>query len=214
MRSENASPLLARRSKGKRSWIMRGLQERLPHVKCERISLHSDLPESHTSLTYGIFQIFESKPGNRLPWFQTFRSISQCFLVNTRTESQNILRSFFPQILIYLLFMSNLAEHISVSCTQWRWHDPCRPPQTLRSGRKTQTQRKLTCAVGSFRFDSVLPTEGGIFVPVQRSESNSSSKKGEPRLLSRAGTPDRLSMLLHTQSYKAHYTLQKSYITK
>jgi hypothetical protein len=75
---------------------MRDLQERLLRTKCDRSSLQSDLPESHTSLTYRIFQIFESKPGNRLSWFQIFRSIYQCFLVNTRTESQNILSSFPP----------------------------------------------------------------------------------------------------------------------
>lgn len=62
--------------------------------------------------------------------------------------------------------------------------------QTPRSGRKTQTQRKLTYAVGAFRFDSVLPTERGIFVPVQRSESNSGNNKREPRSWSHAGTPD------------------------
>jgi hypothetical protein len=48
------------------------------------------------------------------------------------------------------------------------------------SGRKTQTQRKLKNAVGSFKFDSVLPTECGIFVPVRRSESNSGNNKREP----------------------------------
>jgi len=37
---------------------------------------------------------------------------------------------FFFQILIYSLFMSNLAEYISVSCTQWRRRYPCKPPQT------------------------------------------------------------------------------------
>lgn len=69
---------------------------------------------------------------------------------------------------------------------------------TPRSGRKAQTQRKLRYAIGAFRFDSVLPTEGGIFVPVQRSESNSDKNNREPRLCSRAGTPDRLSTQMHT----------------
>jgi hypothetical protein len=134
-------------------------------MKCDRSSLRSDLPESHTLLTYGIFQIFESKPGNRLSWFQIFRSISQSFLVNTRRASQNILSSFFPK---------SLFTHYS--CLTWpniiRFHahsgvdvtpaNPRRQMQTPRSGRKTKTQRKLTYAVGSFRFDPVLPTEGGI----------------------------------------------------
>ena len=125
-----------------------------------------------------------------------------------------------------IFFSKSLSTHYS--CLTWpnifRFHahsdvdvtpaNPRRQIQTPRSGRKIQTQRKLTYAVGSFKYDSVLPTEGGIFVPVQRSDSNSGNNKREPRLLRSAGTPDRLSTLLHTQLYKAYYKLQRSCITK
>jgi hypothetical protein len=130
MRSKNVSPpyLHVSTRKEKRSWIMRGLQEPLPRMKCDRNSPHGDLPGVSKLTHIGIFQIFESKPGNRLPWYQIFRGVSQCFLVHTRIEFQNILSSFFFYILIYSLFMSNLAEYISVSCTQWHRRDPCTYP--------------------------------------------------------------------------------------
>lgn len=130
MRSENASPylLVSLRKNGLESCeIFRSaFSARNVTAVLFRAIFLSLIPHSHTG--YSRFSNLSPVIGYRGFRFSV-AFISASWLIPVQN-----LKIFWahspPQILIYSLFMSSLVEYISVSCTQWRRRDPCKPPQT------------------------------------------------------------------------------------